>query len=125
MFSFIILIRHFFEAFRRGMKDRDFKGLLFLVVLLLLTGTLFYSRVEHWSWFNSLYFCITTLTTVGLGGLSPHTTLGKSFTMIYILMGIGVLFSFLNLIAHHSLEGYNDRYDEIQKMRDERRKKSG
>ena len=124
MFSFIILIRHFGQTFRRAMRDKDFKGLLFLVLLLLLTGMFFYSRVEHWSLFNSLYFCVTTLSTVGLGNLAPQTVLGKTFTMIYILVGIGILLAFLNLIAKHTIEGYNERYEEIQKMRSDRRDKT-
>ena len=33
----------------------------------LLTGTLVYHLLEDWSWVDSLYFSVVTLTTVGYG----------------------------------------------------------
>jgi hypothetical protein len=33
---------------------------------------------------DAFYFSVTTLTTVGLGDLSPQITVGKIFTVIYI-----------------------------------------
>ena len=56
MVSFILLFRSFARAIRRGLQDPEFRALGFLVFIILLTGTLFYRRVEGWSLLDSLYF---------------------------------------------------------------------
>jgi hypothetical protein len=66
------------------------------LTVLLIGGTLFYRNVEGWSWLNSLYFCVITLATVGFGDITPSTTAGKVFTMLYVIMGIGVLVAVVN-----------------------------
>jgi hypothetical protein len=54
---------------RAWRRSEDFRVLVYLVVLLLLSGTLFYSIVEGWSPLDAFYFSATTLTTVGFGDL--------------------------------------------------------
>jgi voltage-gated potassium channel len=85
------------------MKDPEVRGLLVFVALLLLAGTLFYHKVEGWSGLDSLYFTVVTLTTIGYGDFVPHTATGKIFTMVYILLGLGVLAVFVSTIAEHTL----------------------
>jgi len=87
-------------------KDRKFVALLLLVVAILVSGMVFYSNVEHWSLLDSLYFSTVTLTTVGYGDFAPHTDLGKSFTIFYLLLGIGVLLSLIAIIADHAINNY-------------------
>ncbi len=41
-------------------------------------------------YFNSLYWCITTLTTVGYGDITPVTTIQQAYTMVVMLLGVGV-----------------------------------
>ena len=43
---------------------------------------------------DAFYVSVTTLTTVGLGDLSPTTTLGKLFTVIYIFAGLSLVLGF-------------------------------
>ncbi len=62
-------------------------------------GTWFYSRVEGWGVLNSLYFSVITLTTVGYGDFSPQTPAGKIFTMLYIMIGLGLISGFVILLA--------------------------
>jgi voltage-gated potassium channel len=69
------------------------------VFFTLLTGTIFYSLEEGWSIVDALYFSVTTLTTVGLGDLSPTTTLGKLFTIIYIFAGLSLVLGFIDTVA--------------------------
>lgn len=84
------------------LNNIQFRRLLLLVVILLTVGTVFYSNVEGWGYLDSLYFCVTTLTTVGYGDLNPQTDLGKIFTIFYILVGVGILLGFINAVMHHA-----------------------
>lgn len=60
------------------------------VVGLLLIGVVFYHFTEGWSWLNSLWFCVESLSTVGYGDFIPKTDGGKIFTMFFIFTGIGL-----------------------------------
>ena len=102
MISFFLTLVRLFRGLRQGLKDPEFRSLGIFVVILLLTGTVFYTQIEHWSIINALYFCVTTLTTVGFGDLAPKTDLGKIFTIIYIFIGVGTLLSFITVLATHA-----------------------
>ena len=96
----LVLIR-FIRSIGRGLKEPEFRGIFSWVLILLLTGTWFYHQWEGWSWLDSLYFSVVTLTTVGYGDLSPQTSIGKIFTIVYIILGLGILSSFIILLAEH------------------------
>ena len=102
-------------------RDPHLSPVFGLVVAMLTIGSVFYWRVEGWSLFDSLYFCVVTLATVGFGDLSPQTTLGKSFTMGYIIIGAGTLGLFFNAIARRSLSksGFLVQLTEVQKEIDQ------
>ncbi|HEX8994375.1 MAG TPA: potassium channel family protein [Candidatus Paceibacterota bacterium] len=104
MLPFFIAFYRFWRGIRAGLRDPEFQVLLSLAITELGIGTVFYHGVEKWSWLDSLYFSVTTLTTIGLGDFTPHTVMGKVFTMFYILLGVGILFSFLNVLAHHAVQ---------------------
>lgn len=76
------------------------------VLTLLAIGVAVYTRYEGWWWFDSLYFCVVTLATVGFGDLSPVTTIGRAFTIGYIFAGIGVFLSLISILAEHTRERY-------------------
>src|SRR5215208_7041625 len=83
--------------------DPQFRSLVFLVVITLLGGTIFYSSVEGWSVVDAFYFSVTTLTTVGLGDLTPKTTIGKLFTVVYIFAGLSIIVGFIETVAKETL----------------------
>jgi len=89
----------FFRKVRQGWQDSEFRGLFWSVLALLIIGSIFYRNVEGWSWIDSFYFTVVTLTTVGYGDFSPETDIGKLFTVLYIIMGLGLLSSFIIKLA--------------------------
>jgi len=93
----IRLVRGITGAWRR---DPEFRS---LVLVTLLGGMIFYSLEEGWSVVDAFYFSVTTLTTVGLGDLSPKTTIGKLFTVVYIFAGIGIILGFIDTVAKETL----------------------
>jgi voltage-gated potassium channel len=80
-------------------RDPETKALPLVAGTLVLTGSIFYWRFEDWTFFEALYFCIVTLTTVGYGDFSPTTTGTQIFTIFYILTGFGVLVALLTSVA--------------------------
>lgn len=111
MFTLFTVLSRFIRGLWYGLKDPEFKGLLIFVIILLLSGTLFYTQIEHWRALDAFYFSVTTLTTIGFGDLAPKTDVGKLFTILFIFVGVGTLLGFINLVAHHSKEN-----DPIHKM---------
>ena len=50
------------------------------VLVILATGTTFYTLVEGWTVIEALYFTVITLTTIGYGDLHPTTEFSRLFT---------------------------------------------
>ena len=48
---------------------------------------------------DAVYFSVVTLTTVGYGDFAPQTDVGKLFTAVYVLVGIGILLTFVTPLA--------------------------
>jgi voltage-gated potassium channel len=85
-------------------RDPEERGPLVLVASLLIVGTLFYTIVEGWSVVNAVYFCSMSLATVGYGDVVPVTDVGKIFTVVYVLAGIGILVSFFTALTSKTFE---------------------
>ena len=69
------------------------------IVALIVIGTIAYHHLENWTYIQSLYFSVVTLSTVGYGDLAPSTEFSRLFTTIYLIVGIGVTLSSLSIIA--------------------------
>jgi voltage-gated potassium channel len=79
--------------------DRQFVTLALLAAVAIVSGTGFYSLVEGLRFVDALYFSVMTLTTVGYGDFAPRTDVGKLFTAVYALVGVGILLAFVTTIA--------------------------
>jgi voltage-gated potassium channel len=84
-------------------RDPTQRGPLLLVVSLLIVGTIFYTLVEGWSVIDAIYFSAMSLATVGYGDLVPETEIGKLFTVVYVIAGIGILVSFFTALSTKTL----------------------
>ena len=62
-------------------------------------GTFIFHHLEKWSWIESLYFSVATITTVGYGDLHPTTDLSRIFVSFYILSGVSIALVSLTLIG--------------------------
>ncbi len=83
------------------LKDREYRELLFTTSFFIAFGTVMYHFLEGWDWIDCVYFSVITLSTIGYGDFSPATDAGKLFTIFYIILGIGVILSFINTVHHH------------------------
>ncbi|XP_065225013.1 potassium channel subfamily K member 1-like isoform X2 [Planococcus citri] len=46
------------------------------------------SSESNWSFSQALFFTVTILTTIGYGRITPRTTAGKIFCILYIIVGL-------------------------------------
>ena len=100
MISFILTLKRLLSAVYRIMKETVFKSLLVSLVLILLSGTLFYRQAEGWSLLDSFYFAFVSLIPTSVStGLVPQSDLSKWFTMIYLVVGVGVMLMILIMIG--------------------------
>jgi voltage-gated potassium channel len=60
------------------------------LLTVIVSGTIFFHFVENWSWIDSYFFTVVTLSTVGYGNLVPATVLGKIGATVFIFTGLGV-----------------------------------
>lgn len=107
MVSFILTLARFFSGLRKAWSKPNFRSTLLITVLILISGTLFYSKVEGWRVLDSLYFSVMTLTTIGYGDLHPTTDFSKIFTIFYSIIGIGVFVSLITQIARAQIEKHD------------------
>ena len=103
------IVVRFGRIVRRGWVDREFRGILYLVTVVVGSGTVFYRFVEDWGWIDSVYFTVITLTTVGYGDLAPTSGPSKLFTVFLVLVGIGVIVAFVERIARLAAEDVAER----------------
>ncbi|MDE0589700.1 potassium channel family protein [Halocynthiibacter sp. C4] len=99
MLPFALTVWRFLKAIYRSWESENFRAGLVVAILILISGTTFYRMVEGWSWTDSLYFSVTTMSTVGFGDLAPSTTYGKMFTVFYIFVGVGVFVALFSQFA--------------------------
>jgi voltage-gated potassium channel len=71
---------------------------IFLLLIVFLLGTLGYSLIEEWSYFDSFYMTLITITTIGFGEVHPLSPNGVKFTIVLIIVGLSVFtFTFRSL----------------------------
>jgi hypothetical protein len=86
-------------------------------VAILLVGTLFYHFAENFKWLDALYFSVIALTTAGFGDITPVTDLGKAFTIVYMITGIGIMLNFLNVFYEKRQQNRQQMKKKIDKKR--------
>ena len=73
---------------------------------------------EPWTLVDALYFCMVSMSTVGYGDFSPTSDYSRMFSLIYILVGISIVFveisnacSGILMKTREALLGVLDRFD--------------
>ncbi len=82
---------------------RNFRILGGVALTVLATGSVFYHYALNLKWLDAFYFSTITLTTVGYGDIVPTTDEAKLFTIFYVIVGIGIIASFANLMLKNAV----------------------
>jgi len=70
------------------LKDKPYRSLLLTPNFFIGLGTVIYHFVEGWSWLDSLYFSVITLTTIGYGDFSHKPIWGKFLPCSTLWLGL-------------------------------------
>src|SRR4029079_14067097 len=69
-----------------------------------IVGTLGYFwlwRTQGGTWMDAVFMTVTTITTIGYGEVRPLDTVGRIFTMVLAIAGIGSLFYTLGVVMEY------------------------
>jgi voltage-gated potassium channel len=106
-------------------RDPETKALPVVAGALVISGTIFYWRVEDWTVVESLYFSVVTLTTVGFGDFAPTTAGAQIFTIFYILTGIGVFVALLASVAQQYIAQKAEAPSARERLSSRRQRRQG
>lgn len=92
----------------RELIRSTYKGILTLVILAFTAGIIFYLS-ESRPFFDSLYWSLVTMTTVGYGDIHPTTNVGKAISVILASSGV-IIYAYLgsviiSLVVESNLAG--------------------
>jgi voltage-gated potassium channel len=68
---------------------------------------------EITGFFDSVYWALVTMSTVGYGDITPNTTEGRVITLVLIIAGLGVISFFTSIIV----SAFGEKIDEIRAHR--------
>ena len=110
-----------FQTLRRTLfidilVDHRTRPIFIYAVLLIAVGATLFHWLEDWSWLDSFYFVVITLTTIGYGDFSPTMPATKLITIFYGLNGVILLLMFFDVIRQArgwTIEGKQKESEEV------------
>ncbi len=85
--------------------DRRTRPVFIYATVMIVLGAALYHWLEGWSWLDSVYFVVITLTTIGYGDFTPTKPITKVITIFYGLNGIILILMLFDLIRQ--VRGWN------------------
>lgn len=74
------------------------------LILIFIIGTIGYHNIEGWSLAESLYMTAITLSTIGYGDFYPVTDVGRFFTVLLVIFGVGTMLYTIGLLTETMVE---------------------
>ena len=87
------------------MNTGKFRYAIFLLTAIIAFGTVGYYIFENMPLFEAFYMTIITISTVGFSEIRPLTVVGRSITLVIIVLGISVGTYTIGIIVRWFVEG--------------------
>jgi voltage-gated potassium channel len=89
---------------QRLMTQEGLRGAALFAALVALSGAIAFHLVEKGQSLGaSLYWAVTTMSTVGYGDVSAHTQVGRAISLVVMFVGIGLVALLTGAIAERFL----------------------
>lgn len=85
-------------------KFRLLKIVTSALLLLSAAGTAGFHYIEHWSWFDSFYMVVITLSTIGYQEVHELSHAGRVFNTVLIIAGVALVFLMIGALTQALLE---------------------
>ncbi|MCS7182506.1 MAG: potassium channel protein [Thermoanaerobaculum sp.] len=86
------------------MRPRLGFGLLLLATVLIV-GTVGYHLIEGAPWWDAFYMTVITVTTVGFREVFPLSREGQAFTIVLLVLGLGLIFVVATELGRNMVQG--------------------
>ncbi|MEK6886848.1 MAG: potassium channel family protein [Nanoarchaeota archaeon] len=93
------------------------KNLVTSIVCLVFISSVFYHYTEGWSWIDSAYATILTITTVGHSTLIPSMVATKIYTAIIAFIGIAMVLTLFGIVSSHYVNIVTDEEKKFLRKR--------
>ena len=87
-----------------GIRKKLFLS-IWLIIFINAFGVIGYMMIEGWNFRDSLFMTVITITTVGYAEVHDLTPAGEIFTIVLLIVGVGIILYLLGTAAKLLLEG--------------------
>lgn len=93
-------MRFYRTLFLDVLFDHRTRPIFIYAALMIAIGAALFHWLEGWSWLDSVYFVVITLTTIGYGDFAPTKPVTKIITIFYGLNGIILILMLFDVIRN-------------------------
>lgn len=117
--SILLLFKFIMDIFKRLVKDPYYRSLGFVLLLILIAGTLFYWLAQGRSFVQALSFSVATMAMNSPYGIDwgPSSIAGVIFHLIYMFLSVGIFLLFVLETGKTMVK----TYDEFNQKMNERK----
>ncbi|RWS26465.1 TWiK family of potassium channels protein 18-like protein [Leptotrombidium deliense] len=80
---------------------------LLMLLIYMLLGSLIFMKTDKWSILDSFYFVFISMSTIGLGDLTPQNSLVMIIASIYLLFGLALTSMCINVVQEKLSESFH------------------
>lgn len=89
---------------------------IFMLIVLLAIGVLGFRFISDYTWIDSIYMTVITITTVGFGEVQPLDEFSKIFTVFLILTSVVIVGYAISIITEYILSKNNIEELKLKRM---------
>lgn len=101
-------------------KKLHIKIVIFTFVFILFIWTIAFHYLENWSFIDSFYFSVSTMTTVWYWDLVPSSDLSKIFLSFYALISVTLYISTAIIIWDWYIEYSINKHNKIKNRKNKK-----